>query len=95
MREKAARGRRGGVLMAAAGALLLSAGGAAVSGLVLMLSRVLPPWAAALVMSGVLTAVAGVVGVIGLGEARKALPLLPEQTAEDVAEAGTTVRPSL
>ncbi|MFD2418277.1 phage holin family protein [Amycolatopsis pigmentata] len=97
MREKAARGRKGGVLIAAAGGLLLYAGGAALSGFVLMLSRVMPPWAAALVTSGVLTAVASALGAIGLGEARKALPLLPERAAEDavsVAEAGTAVRPS-
>lgn len=67
------------------------------SGFGLMLSRVMPPWAAVLVTSGVLTGVAGVLGGIGLGEARNALPLLPERGAEDaagMAQAGTAVRPS-
>ncbi|MFI1565695.1 phage holin family protein [Streptomyces sp. NPDC020490] len=85
--ELAVKGRRagrGGGLLGAAGAvayaglLALAATGAAA------LSLVLPVWAAALIVTGALFAIAGVLAVTGRAQLRRAGPPTPERTLDSV-----------
>ncbi|MEU1853081.1 phage holin family protein [Streptomyces sp. NPDC019990] len=85
--ELAAKGRRagrGGGLLGAAGAvayagfLALAGTGAAA------LSLVLPVWAAALIVTGVLFVIAAVLAVIGRGQLRRATPPTPEEALGSV-----------
>lgn len=85
--ELAAKGRRagrGGGLLGAAGAvayagfLALAGAGAAA------LSLVLPVWAAALIVTGVLFLIAAVLAVVGRGQLRRATPPTPEEALGSV-----------
>lgn len=85
--ELAAKGRRagrGGGLLGAAGAvgyagLLALAGTAAAA-----LSLTLPVWASALIVTGVLFALAGVLAVTGRAQLRRATPPTPEEALGSV-----------
>ncbi|MFD7713959.1 phage holin family protein [Streptomyces sp. NPDC059785] len=76
--EKGRRAGRGGGLLGAAGAVgyvgLIALSGTGVAAL----SLVLPVWAAALIVTGVLFAVAGVLAVTGRAQLRQATPPTPE-----------------
>ena len=62
----------------------------ALAGLALMaaaiagLAVVVPVWAAALIVAGILVAVAGVLAWAGAGSARRAIPLIPELAVQSV-----------
>ena len=82
--QKGRRAGRGGGLLGAAGAvayvgLMALAGTGAAA-----LSLVLPVWAAALIVTAVLFAVAGVLGWTGRSQLGRAAPALPEQTLSSV-----------
>ena len=82
--QKGRRAGRGGGLLGAAGAvayvgLMALAGTGAAA-----LSLVLPVWAAALIVTAVLFAVAGVLGWTGRSQLGRAAPALPEQTLSRV-----------
>ncbi|WP_309095085.1 phage holin family protein [Streptomyces sp.] len=82
--EKGRRAGRGGGLLGAAGAvayagfLALAGTGAAA------LSLVLPVWAAALIVTGVLFVIAAVLAALGRGQLRRAAPPTPERTIGSV-----------
>ncbi|MGW0614635.1 phage holin family protein [Streptomyces sp. NPDC002788] len=82
--EKGRRAGRGGGLLGAAGAvayagfLALAGTGAAA------LSLVLPVWAAALIVTGVLFVIAAVLAVVGRGQLRRAAPPTPEEALGSV-----------
>ncbi|MGW5615629.1 phage holin family protein [Streptomyces sp. NPDC003877] len=82
--EKGRRAGRGGGLLGAAGAvayagfLALAGTGAAA------LSLVLPVWAAALIVTGVLFVIAAVLAVVGRGQLRQATPPTPERAIGSV-----------
>jgi hypothetical protein len=82
--EKGRRAGRGGGLLGAAGAvgyaglLALAATGAAA------LSLVLPVWAAALIVTGVLFAIAAVLAATGRAQLRRAAPPTPERALGSV-----------
>ncbi|MER6788013.1 phage holin family protein [Streptomyces sp. NPDC000658] len=82
--EKGRRAGRGGGLLGVAGAFgyagLLALAGTAVAAL----SLVLPVWAAALVVTAVLFAIAAVLGVAGRAQLRRAAPPTPEETLGSV-----------
>ncbi|CAL9421008.1 hypothetical protein SUDANB176_01862 [Streptomyces sp. enrichment culture] len=88
--EKGRRAGRGGGMLGAAGAFayagLLALAGTGVAAL----SLVLPVWAAALIVTALLFAVAGVLAVAGRSQLRRATPPKPERTMgsvrADVAE---------
>ncbi|CAM5501807.1 phage holin family protein [Streptomyces griseomycini] len=88
--EKGRRAGRGGGMLGAAGAFayagLLALAGTGVAAL----SLVLPVWAAALIVTALLFAVAGVLAVAGRSQLRGATPPKPERTMgsvrADVAE---------
>ncbi|MFJ4563306.1 phage holin family protein [Streptomyces caelestis] len=76
--EKGRRAGRGGGLLGAAGAVayagLLVLAGAGVAAL----SLVLPVWASALIVTGVLFVIAAVLAAVGRGQLRRATPPTPE-----------------
>jgi hypothetical protein len=82
--EKGRRAGRGGGLFGAAGAvgyvglMTLSAAGVAA------LSLILPVWAAALIVTAVLLAVAGALAAAGRGQFRRAAPPAPESALDSV-----------
>lgn len=87
IREKAGQTGIGAGLIAAAATAALYAGGCLVAALVALLARVLPTWLAALAVSSVLAAAAGVAAKLGLDQVRRSLPLVPEQAVADLAAA--------
>lgn len=82
--EKGRRAGRGGGLLGAAGAVayagLLALAGTGVAAL----SLVLPVWAAALIVTGVLFVIAAVLAATGRGQLRKAAPPTPEKALGSV-----------
>lgn len=77
--EKGRRAGRGGGLLGAAGAVayagfLAMAGAGAAA-----LSLVLPVWAAALIVMGVLFVIAAILAAMGRGQLKRAAPPTPEQ----------------
>jgi hypothetical protein len=82
--EKGRRAGRGGGLLGAAGAVayagLLALAGAAAAAL----SLTLPVWAAALIVTAVLFAVAGLLAATGRAQLRRAAPPTPEKTLGSV-----------
>ncbi|GAA3497188.1 phage holin family protein [Streptomyces prasinosporus] len=85
--ELAEKGRRAGV----GGGMLGAAGAFGYAGLlalaatgIVALDLVLPLWAAALIMTGVLFVIAGVLALAGRGQLRRATPPKPERTLGSV-----------
>ncbi|MFH9588450.1 phage holin family protein [Streptomyces luteogriseus] len=82
--EKGRRAGRGGGLLGAAGAVayagLLVLSGAGVAAL----SLVLPVWAAALIVTGVLFVIAALLAATGRAQLRRATPPTPEQALGSV-----------
>ncbi|MEH0582458.1 MULTISPECIES: phage holin family protein [Streptomyces] len=82
--EKGRRAKRGGGLLGAAGAFayagLLALAGTAVAAL----SLTLPVWAAALIVTAVLFAIAALLGAAGRTQMRRAAPPTPEETLGSV-----------
>jgi uncharacterized membrane protein YqjE len=85
--ELADKGKRAGIgvaLFVGGGLLALYGVGAIVAGLVLLLALALPAWAAALIVGGVLLAVAGVLALRGRTQVRQATPPVPKQALDSV-----------
>ena len=85
--EVADKGKRAGIAVAmfgGGGLLALYGTGVIVAGLVLLLALALPAWAAALVVGGVLLALAGVLALRGRTQVRQATPPMPEQALGSV-----------
>lgn len=82
--EKGRRAGRGGGLLGAAGAVgyvgLIAMSGAGAAAL----SLVVPVWAAALIVMGVLFAIAGVLAAIGRAQLRRAKPPTPARAIDSV-----------
>ncbi|MGV9250227.1 phage holin family protein [Streptomyces sp. NPDC003697] len=82
--EKGRRAGRGGGMIGAAGAIayvgLIALAGTATAAL----SLALPVWAAALIVTAVLFAVAGVLAMTGRSQLRRAAPPTPEETVGSV-----------
>lgn len=74
-----------GLGMFGAGGLLALYGlGALVAAAILALALVVPAWTAALIVGGVLLAVAGVVSLVGKKQVEQATPATPERTVRSV-----------
>ena len=78
MSEKLAHAGKGAGLFGGAGLVALYGVFGMLAAAVLGLSRVMPGWAAALVVGGFLLGVAGVMALAGRGQVRKAAPPVPE-----------------
>nr|WP_128377990.1 phage holin family protein [Streptomyces cavernae] len=82
--EKGRRAGRGGGLLGASGAVAYVGLMALAAAGIAALSLVLSVWASALIVTGVLFAVAAVLGVVGRKQLRRAVPPLPERTLGSV-----------
>ena len=87
--ELASKGRQfgaGGAMFGVAAVAGLGALGAFVALCILALALVIPAWAAALIVTAVFGAVAGVAALAGKKKVQEAAPPVPEQTVESVKE---------
>ncbi|AYA21404.1 phage holin family protein [Streptomyces alfalfae] len=84
MAEKGKRAGRGGGLLGAAGAVSYIGLMALAATAVAALSLALPVWASALIVTGVLFAVAGVLAVMGRGQLARAVPPTPQEAMDSV-----------
>lgn len=85
--ELAEKGKRAGIgvgLFGGGGVLAFCALGVLCAAAVLLLAEVMPAWAAALVVGAVLLAAAGVFALLGRAQVRRAVPPVPESTAQSV-----------
>jgi uncharacterized protein YacL len=94
--ELSAKGRQAGIGLGAfggAGLVAVLALGALVATVILLLATAMTTWLAALIVTVVLFAVAGILALLGKSKVEKATPPVPEQTIEtvkaDFAEAKT------
>nr|WP_202550122.1 phage holin family protein [Streptomyces sp. SID8352] len=90
--EKGRRAGRGGGMLGAAGAVayvgLFALAGAGVAALAL----VLPVWASALIVTGVLFVVAGLLALTGRSQLRRAVPPKPEEALDGLRADVDTIR---
>ncbi|MGV9881940.1 phage holin family protein [Streptomyces sp. NPDC003006] len=84
MAAKSKRAGRGGGLLGAAGAIFYVGLMALAAAAIAALSLALPVWAAALVVTGVLFAVAGVLAAAGRGQMARAVPPVPQEAIDSV-----------
>lgn len=85
--ELAQKGKRAGVgagLFGGAGVFVVYALGCLVAAGVLGLHLVLPGWAAALVVAGVLLLLAVVVALVGKGQVAQAVPPVPQEAVASI-----------
>jgi uncharacterized membrane protein YqjE len=92
MQEKAKNAGVGAGLFGAAGIVALYGVGALIATVILALSLVLPAWAAALIVTVVLFAIAGVVALTGQKRVSRATPPAPQQTIDSVKRDIETVK---
>jgi MFS family permease len=87
--ELTAKGKRAGLgagMFGGAAMLGFYAVGALTAAAILGLSKAVAAWLAALIVTAVLAAVAGVLALTGKKEVQEATPPVPEQTTESVKE---------
>jgi uncharacterized membrane protein YqjE len=86
MTEKAKHAGVGAGLFGGAGLVALYGVGALIATVILLLSLVMDPWLAALIVTVVLFAVAGVAALLGKKQVTEATPPKPEQTIANVQQ---------
>jgi uncharacterized membrane protein YqjE len=87
--EVTEKGKKAGVgagLMGAAGIVALLGAGALTATFIALLDTAMATWLAALIVSVVYLAVAGVLALVGRARIQQATPVVPEQTVETVKE---------
>ena len=87
--ELAVKGKRAGIgagMFGGAGAFGFYGLGALIAAAVLALATAVTAWLAALIVAGVLAAIAGILALVGKHEVQQATPPMPEQAAESVKE---------
>jgi hypothetical protein len=84
MSEKAGRAGRGVGLFGGAGLVSLYGILGVLTGVVVLLGKVMPYWGAALLVGVVLLIVAGVLALVGRSEVRRATPPVPEEAVRGV-----------
>lgn len=82
--EKGKKAGLGAGMFGGAGGLAIYAFGALVAGLILLLATAVDGWAAALIVSAVLFAIAGVLALSGKKQIDEATPPQPEEAVESV-----------
>jgi uncharacterized membrane protein YqjE len=83
---KGKRAGQGAGMFGGAGMVGLYALGALTATIILALSTALDGWLAALIVTVVYAAIAGVLALIGKGKVKQATPPMPEQTVDSVKE---------
>jgi hypothetical protein len=90
VKDKGTRAGKGAGVLSGAGLVAAYGVGALLAAAIAALARVLPVWAAALIVAGVLLAVAAGLAIVGRGKVSDAMPPTPAQaidsTKQDVAE---------
>ena len=94
LQEKGKRAGIGAGLAGAAGVIALFGLGALVIAVIAALALVLPVWAAALIVGGVLLVLAGGLGLAGVGQVKRATPPTPEQAMTSTKRDVETVKES-
>jgi hypothetical protein len=92
MTEKAKHAGVGAGLFGGAGVVALYAGGALVATVILLLDLLMDAWLAALIVSVVLFAVAGVVALMGKKQVSQATPAAPRHTIDSVKQDVDTIK---
>jgi len=92
MTEKGKRAGLGVGLFGGAGLVALYGVGTLLATIILALALVLPAWLAALIVTVVLFAVAGVLALQGKSNVSKATPAMPEQAIEGLKQDVATVK---
>ncbi|WP_166133543.1 phage holin family protein [Nocardioides ochotonae] len=93
--ELAEKGKKAGLglgAFGAAGLIALYGLGALIAGFILLLALVLPAWASALIVAGVLFVIAAIAAVIGRREVQQATPVAPERAVAGVKEDVATIK---
>lgn len=78
LKQKGKRAGTGAGLAGGAGVLALFGVGALVTAAIAALAMVLPLWAAALVVGGAVLLLAGLLALTGIGQVKRATPVVPE-----------------
>ncbi|WP_354701940.1 hypothetical protein DSM112329_02282 [Paraconexibacter sp. AEG42_29] len=90
MREKGKRGGLGAGMMGGAGLAAMYGVGALIATAILLLATAVDAWIAALIVTGVLFVVAGVLALLGKRQLAQAIPPAPEQaidsSRQDIAD---------
>jgi uncharacterized membrane protein YqjE len=92
MTEKAKHAGVGAGLFGGAGLIALYGVGALIATIILALSLLMPAWLAALIVTVVLFAIAGVVALIGKKQVSQATPAAPKQAIDGVKRDIDTVK---
>jgi hypothetical protein len=92
MTEKGKRAGTGAGLLGGGGVLALYGVAGLITTAILGLAEVWAPWLAALVVTVVVFAVAGVLALVGRAEVKRAAPPVPERAKENVQADVETVR---
>jgi uncharacterized membrane protein YqjE len=92
MTEKAKHAGVGAGLFGGAGLIALYGVGALIATIILALALVIPAWLAALIVTVVLFAIAGVVALIGKKQVSQATPAAPKQAIDGVKRDIDTVK---
>jgi len=93
--ELTEKGKKAGIglgAFGAAGLIALYGLGALIAGLILLLALVLPAWASALIVAGVLFVIAAIAAVVGRREVQQATPVTPERAVAGVKEDVATLK---
>lgn len=93
--EVTEKGKKAGVgigMFGAAGLLAFYGGGTLLATLILVLALFLPAWAAALIVTVVLFAIAGIAALLGKNKVQQASPAKPERAIDSVKQDVATVK---
>jgi uncharacterized membrane protein YqjE len=92
MTEKAKHAGVGAGLFGGAGVVALYGVGALIATIILALATFLAPWLAALIVTVVLFAIAGVVALMGKKQVSQATPAAPQKTIDNVKRDVDTIK---
>ncbi|MPZ67204.1 MAG: phage holin family protein [Pseudonocardiaceae bacterium] len=95
LKRKGAKTGLGAGLSGAGGLLALFGIGALVLAAIAGFAVILPAWAASLIVGVLLLVVAGVLTMAGIGQVKKAGPLMPEQAVDSTKRDVETVKESV
>jgi len=93
--EVTEKGKRVGIgigMFSGAGLMAFFGFGTLLATIVLALSLIMDPWIAALIVTVVLFAIAGVLALLGKNQVQEATPLAPERAVEGIQEDIATVK---
>jgi uncharacterized membrane protein YqjE len=84
MTQKGKRAGLGAAMFGGGGVVALYGVAAILAAVILLLAKVMPAWGGALIVAGVLLAVAGTLALLGRKQMSQATPAVPQQTVDSV-----------